>query len=66
MLWFMSRASKSSQRFLKPDFKNLSIPEDMVLWNGAHMIFGITDLRGISDNPTFMVAEKTFIARTIK
>ena len=47
--------------FARPDFKNLSIPEDMILWNGAHMVFGITDLRGISDNPVFMVAEKTFI-----
>ena len=47
--------------FTKPDFKNLSISEDMVLWGGAYMIFGITDLRGISDNPTFMVSEKAFI-----
>ena len=47
--------------FSKPDFKNLSISEDMVLWTGAYMIFGITDLRGISDNPTFMVSEKAFI-----
>ena len=46
--------------FNKPDFKNLSIPEEMVLWNGAYMIFGITDLRGISDNPAFLVSEKTF------
>jgi inner membrane protein len=46
--------------FQKPDFKNLSIAEDMILWNGAHMIFGITDLRGISDNPTFMVDGKSF------
>src|SRR5688572_20492147 len=46
--------------FTKPDFKNLSIPEEMVLWNGAYMIFGITDLRGISDNPTFMVSEKAY------
>ncbi|HEX6225200.1 MAG TPA: cell envelope integrity protein CreD [Chryseolinea sp.] len=47
--------------FEKPDFKNLSIAEEMVLWNGAHMIFGITDLRGISDNPAFTVSEKAFV-----
>ena len=47
--------------FSKPDFKSLSIPEDMVLWNGAYMIFGITDLRGISDNPTFLVNNKPFV-----
>jgi inner membrane protein len=47
--------------FSKPDFKSLSIPEDMVLWNGAYMIFGITDLRGISDNPVFLVNNKPFV-----
>lgn len=46
--------------FLTPDFKSLSIAEDMVVWSGAYIIFGITDLRGISDNPTFLVAEKSF------
>lgn len=45
--------------FRQPDFKNLSIAEDMVLWKDAYMIFGITDLRGISDNPTFRIGDKT-------
>ena len=53
-------ALQINSTFNKPDFKNLSIPEDMVNWNGAHIILGIPDLRGISDNPTFMVAEKAF------
>ena len=48
--------------FSKPDFKNLSIPEDRIEWSGAYLIFGITDLRGISVNPTLTVAEKTFTA----
>lgn len=48
--------------FSKPDFKSVSIAEDMIIWNGAYMIFGITDLRGISDNPNFKVAEKSFTA----
>lgn len=54
-------ALQINSKFNKPNFKNLSIPEDMVIWTGAHMIFGIPDLRGISDNPTFMVSEKAFI-----
>ena len=47
--------------FNTPDFKELGISDDMVLWSGAHMVFGITDLRGISDNPTFSVGEKSFV-----
>lgn len=46
--------------FSKPDLKNLGIPEEMVLWNGAQIVCGITDLRGISDNPVFAVGEKKF------
>jgi inner membrane protein len=46
--------------FGKPDFKVLGVSEEMVLWNGAHMICGITDLRGISQNPVFSVGDKTF------
>lgn len=39
--------------FSRPDFKTLSIPEDMVLWNKAYMVFGVTDLRGIQDSLIF-------------
>lgn len=39
--------------FTQPDFKELSIAEDMVLWNKAYMVFGITDVRGIKDGLTF-------------
>lgn len=48
--------------FNKPDFKSLNIPSDMVLWNEAYLVFGITDLRGISDNPTFMVGNENITA----
>ncbi|MBL7857827.1 MAG: cell envelope integrity protein CreD [Cyclobacteriaceae bacterium] len=41
--------------FNKPDFKALAIPDDRVQWGDAYMVFGITDLRGISDNPLFTV-----------
>lgn len=48
--------------FTLPDFKSLSIADDMILWKDAHMILGITDLRGISDNPTFRVGDTTPVA----
>jgi inner membrane protein len=41
--------------FSKPNFKALNIDENLVLWNAAHMIFAITDLRGIRENPNFTV-----------
>jgi inner membrane protein len=39
--------------FAKPDFKSLEIGDDMVLWDRAYLVFGLSDLRGISDNPVF-------------
>ena len=41
--------------FEKPDLQSFKIAGDMVLWKDAHMIFSITDLRGISENPQFIV-----------
>jgi inner membrane protein len=41
--------------FNQPDFKSLNIDDSNVQWKNAHLIFGITDLRGISDNPIFKV-----------
>ncbi|MEO7989403.1 MAG: cell envelope integrity protein CreD [Chryseolinea sp.] len=49
-----------NSEFQQPDFKALSIPEELVQWKDAYMIFGITDLRGISDNPTFLVGGKPY------
>src|SRR5579859_7311564 len=43
--------------FGKPDFSLTQIPSDMVQWKDAVMIFSITDLRGISENPIFKVGE---------
>jgi inner membrane protein len=48
--------------FQTPDFQSLNIQDDMVLWKDAHLIFSITDLRGISNNPTLVVGEKTLVA----
>jgi inner membrane protein len=41
--------------FGKPDFQSFKIASDMILWKDAYMIFSITDLRGISENPQFTV-----------
>lgn len=46
--------------FQQPDFNALSIPDELVQWKDAYMVFGITDLRGISENPTFLVGGKPF------
>lgn len=49
--------------FAQPDFSALSIPEETVLWNEAHVVFGITDLGGISDeNPVLTAGGKTVTA----
>jgi inner membrane protein len=45
--------------FNSPDFKSLNIDEKLVHWNEAYITFGITDLRGISDNPIFKVGSDT-------
>jgi len=44
---------KINTTFAKPDFKALAIADDMVLWDRAYLVFGLSDLRGISDNPVF-------------
>lgn len=46
-------AAKAS--FTSPDFKSLNIPGDMVIWGDAKLVFGLTDLRGISDNPILVL-----------
>lgn len=46
--------------FTLPDFQALKVQEDLVQWKDAHMILGITDLRGISEDPTFSVGTQRF------
>jgi inner membrane protein len=45
--------------FDAPDFKTLQISEEMVLWKDAYMVFGISDLRGISENPAFTLGNRS-------
>ncbi len=46
---------KFQSNFTIPDFESLKIQEDLVQWKDAYMILGISDLRGISEDPTFTV-----------
>lgn len=45
--------------FPTPDFAALSIADDQVLWNDAYIALGLTDLRGISDDPKFHNGQDT-------
>jgi inner membrane protein len=55
-------ALKVNATFGKPDFKKFNAADDMILWNDAYLVFGITDLRGISDNPLFRVGDQELTA----
>lgn len=44
--------------FTQPDFSTLGIAEENVYWKDACMIFSISDLRGIKENPGFTVGGK--------
>lgn len=46
--------------FSKPDLKTLSIPEDAVVWKDVSLVFGISDLRGISDNPVIKLGDSSY------
>ncbi len=51
---------KFQSKFMMPDFESLKIQEDLVQWKDAYMILGITDLRGISEDPAFTVGANKF------
>lgn len=44
--------------FALPDFSTWSIPDSQVHWKEAVLINGITDLRGISENPVIKIGDK--------
>ncbi|HTF17332.1 MAG TPA: cell envelope integrity protein CreD [Chryseolinea sp.] len=48
--------------FQAPDFKNLAATEDAIQWQDAYLVFGITDVRGISDSLSFQVNGKSLTA----
>ncbi len=51
--------------FAKPDFAKLSIAEGDVQWENAHLIFGITDMRGINDNPIINSGTDSLVAEPV-
>lgn len=44
--------------FQKPNFKKLNIAEEDVHWKDARLMLSISDLRGINENPKFVVDGK--------
>ena len=44
-------------QFLPPDFQKLNVTPGDVLWKDAYLILGITDLRGISENPKLKMGD---------
>jgi inner membrane protein len=49
-------------RFMKPDFSNWAVPADRVHWKDAALVYALSDLRGISENPRFMMGDKNVAA----
>lgn len=52
---------KINSSFSTPAFDKLNIAPEMIQWKDAYMVFGITDLRGISDNPAFTVGSHKIV-----
>ncbi len=46
--------------WIAPDLKSLDI-DGKVMWNEAYLVFGISDLRGISENPTVQYGEQILV-----
>ncbi|HZX75248.1 MAG TPA: cell envelope integrity protein CreD [Cyclobacteriaceae bacterium] len=48
-------------KFSDPDFSKWNIPEAQVHWKDAMLVTGISDLRGISENPMIQSGDKSFV-----
>jgi len=48
--------------FAVPDFTSWNIPDTQVHWKEAVLLNGITDLRGISENPVIQVGENKILS----
>jgi inner membrane protein len=46
-------------KFKSPDFTKWNIPDQQVHWKSAMLLSGISDLRGISENPIIKSGQKT-------
>src|SRR6478609_7226347 len=47
--------------FNTPDFKKLNIADADVLWKDSYVILGLSDLRGISKNPTIKMGNQELL-----
>jgi inner membrane protein len=48
--------------FSAPDFTGLANESDVIQWQDAYMVFGITDVRGITDSLSFRLNGKNYTA----
>jgi inner membrane protein len=48
-----------SAQFNSPDFQKLNVAEGDILWKEAYLVAGISDLRGISENPKIQVGQSS-------
>lgn len=58
---YRSRLALNST-FQKPDFKKLNINPELVQWNEAQLAYGLTDHRGINENPVITSGQDTITA----
>lgn len=49
-------------QFATPDFSSWSIPDERVHWKEAKLVTGITDMRGISENPQIKKGEESLLS----
>jgi inner membrane protein len=52
-------------QFATPDFSTWNIPDEQVYWKEAVLLNGISDLRGIGENPVVKTGEQTLISEPL-
>lgn len=48
--------------FVRPDLASLNISEEQVMWEDAYLLIGITDLRGINNDPVIKFGGKSYFS----
>lgn len=48
--------------FTRPDLSTLNISEEQVMWEDAYLLIGITDLRGINNDPVIKFGGKSYFS----
>ncbi|MGE0771314.1 MAG: cell envelope integrity protein CreD [Cyclobacteriaceae bacterium] len=52
---------KLTARYVAPDFTSLEVDPGKVNWAGAQLVAGISDLRGVSENPGIKLGNETLV-----